>query len=78
MARRLGFLATLLSGFASYACAVCGANGQQGQGAYVTMTWVMSFTPLIAMGSIVFYIFWRVRKHNAAEPPPAVPPTQQP
>jgi hypothetical protein len=70
----------LLFGTSALACATCGQGGtanDPNQSAYKIMTIVMSLTPLIAIGSVVFWIFWRVRQAERAsqpEPLPSPPP----
>lgn len=75
--------AALFSG-AALACPVCGVPLEQGQGAYLFMTPIMSLLPLALMGGVVFWIFRRVRnadRDEAAEPvvdaAPAAAPEQR-
>jgi hypothetical protein len=78
MARAL-FVFGLLFASTALACATCGAGGtpnDPNQSAYKLMTFVMSFTPLIAIGSIGFFVYWRVRRHD--EQPPSPPPSPPP
>lgn len=68
--RILAVVAALFSG-AALACPVCGVPLEQGQGAYLFMTPIMSLLPLALMGGVVFWIFRRVRnadRDEAAEP----------
>lgn len=68
--RFLAVVAALVSG-AALACPVCGVPLEQGQGAYLFMTPIMSLLPLALMGGVVFWIFRRVRnadRDEAAEP----------
>lgn len=81
--RFLAVTAALFSG-AALACPVCGVPLEQGQGAYLFMTPIMSLLPLALMGGVVFWIFRRVRnadRDEAAEPvadaAPAAAPEQR-
>lgn len=51
--------AVLLNASSALACAVCGVGADQDQGAYLTMTIVMSLLPLSAIGAVVY---WFVRQ----------------
>jgi hypothetical protein len=67
----------LLFAASALACPVCGTPTDQNQDAYKFMTIIMSLTPLLAIGSVVFWIFWTVRKNERGEPvvaPPSPPP----
>jgi hypothetical protein len=69
MARALFVFGLMFAGSA-LACATCGQGGtanDPNQTAYKIMTIVMSLTPLIAIGGVVFWIFWRVRQAERAE-----------
>lgn len=65
--RLLAVLAALSSS-AALACPVCGVPTEQGQGAYLFMTPIMSLLPLALMGGVVFWIFRRVRNADRDEP----------
>jgi hypothetical protein len=80
------FAFALLVGNAAMACPVCGQQTtDKNQAAYMDMTVFMSLTPLLAMGGVVLWIYWRVKQAEKAEqsPPeplpssPAVPATTQ-
>jgi hypothetical protein len=79
MARAL-FAFGVLFGAPALACATCGQGGtanDPNQSAYKLMTIVMSLTPLIAIGAVILWIFWRVRQAERAsqpEPLPSPPP----
>jgi hypothetical protein len=72
MARAL-FTVSMLLATAALACPVCGTPTEQNQEAYKFMTIIMSLTPLLAIGSVVFWIFWTVRKNERGEPVVAAP-----
>jgi hypothetical protein len=87
MARALVVFSLLFSASA-LACATCGQGGtanDPNQTAYKMMTIIMSLTPLIAIGGVILWIFWRVRQAERAEQPqpeplpspPAAPATAQ-
>jgi hypothetical protein len=65
MLRPLAALA-LLASHPAWACFVCGQVSEQGQGAYLWMTAIMSALPLVAMGSIGFWVVRRVLRHDRA------------
>lgn len=54
---RLALATFVLAANAALACSVCGAGqGDNDQGAYLTMTIIMSLLPLAAIGGIVFWV----------------------
>ena len=58
---RLALLGMLFAG-AAFACPVCGLSAtEQGQSAYAYMSLIMSFLPLVVMGSIIGYFVYRNR-----------------
>jgi fatty acid desaturase len=68
--KRALFAFALLFSTAAFACATCGVGGtanDPNQGAYKLMTIVMSLTPLALIGSVVFWVFWRMRQHEKAD-----------
>lgn len=70
--RVLAVVAALFAG-AALACPVCGVPLEQGQGAYLFMTPIMSLLPLALMGGVVFWIFRRVRNADRDEAQPDAP-----
>ncbi|MEW5743210.1 MAG: hypothetical protein AB1938_30120 [Myxococcota bacterium] len=59
---RLFLLTAALFAGAAWACPVCGTSQEQGQGAYVFMTAVMSLLPLALLGGVVAWVVVRVRR----------------
>jgi uncharacterized membrane protein len=77
--RCLAVVAALFSG-AALACPVCGTPLEQGQGAYLFMTPIMSLLPLVLMGGVVFWMVRRVRhaeRDEAHKPTPSAAPEQR-
>ena len=76
MARVFALVVVLAAAVAS-ACPVCGTPTEQGQGAYIFMTGVMSLLPLALLGGVVTWVVLRVRRADreaAAELTPPVEP----
>ncbi|MEW6431142.1 MAG: hypothetical protein AB1730_06500 [Myxococcota bacterium] len=66
--RWLSVVTMLLPG-AALACPVCGVPSEQGQGAYLFMTPIMSLLPLALLGGVVAWVVVRVRHADRAEAP---------
>ena len=59
------FLALGLLPEPALACAVCGAAKEQNRQAYVAMTWVLSFLPLVLIGGPILWLCRQARKREA-------------
>jgi uncharacterized membrane protein YcfT len=70
--RSLALVVALISG-AALACPVCGTPSEQGQGAYLFMTPIMSLLPLALVGGLVFWLVRRVRRAERDEAHPSTP-----
>jgi hypothetical protein len=55
--------------FLSLACAVCGANPEQSNEAYLSMTGVMSLTPFFGLVALGIFIVRRAHAIDLATPP---------
>lgn len=51
-----------------FACAVCGFGEDESRGAFLLTTGLLTFIPLIFMGSVVGYLFWRARQRGKRVP----------
>lgn len=79
---RLLAVVTALASGAALACPVCGVPTEQGQGAYLFMTPIMSLLPLALLGGVVAWVVVRVRNADRDEPradeaPPASTPADR-
>lgn len=54
-------VAVALGAADALACPVCGQVSEQGQGAYLFMTGVMTVLPLAVLGSLVGWVVYRFR-----------------
>jgi len=70
-------VATALFAASAFACPVCGLPSEQGQGAYVVMTGVMSLLPLAMLGGVVTWVVLRVRKADQQEQGDAPAPAER-
>jgi hypothetical protein len=82
ISRFLAMLTTLAAG-AAWACPVCGLPSEQGQGAYLFMTGIMSLLPLTLLGGVVVWVVLRVRRADREDtdetaPLAAVPVASEP
>jgi hypothetical protein len=78
---RLSAVVVALGAAVANACPVCGTPSEQGQGAYLFMTGVMSLLPLLMLGGMVTWVVLRVRRadqQDAVEPDEVVPVEQRP
>lgn len=64
---RLLVVVVALGAGAAWACPVCGLPSEQGQGAYIAMTAVMSLLPLALLGGAVAWVVLRVKRADEAE-----------
>lgn len=48
-------------------CAVCGFGDGESRDAFILTTGLLTFVPLIFIGSVIFYMWRRFRKLRAAE-----------
>lgn len=64
---RLVAVVLALAAGAAWACPVCGLPSEQGQGAYIAMTAVMSLLPLALLGGAVAWVVLRVKRADEAE-----------
>ncbi|MCC6338065.1 MAG: hypothetical protein IT380_29235 [Myxococcales bacterium] len=65
---RLALLSVVLFAGAAWACPVCGLPSEQGQGAYLFMTGIMSLLPLALLGGVVTWVVLRVKRADAESP----------
>jgi hypothetical protein len=73
---RLSALVVLLAAAVASACPVCGLPSEQGQGAYIFMTGVMSLLPLFMLGGVVTWVVLRVRRADREEAAELTPPVE--
>jgi len=81
MIKRALFTVVALGAADALACPVCGQVSEQGQGAYLFMTGIMSLLPLALMGSLVGWVAYRVRleaRRQADEARTAAPESTEP
>lgn len=58
------------------ACPVCGTAPESSRLAYLTMTWVMTFVPLLIFGTLIVLFVRRVRASEQSERETAVAPAE--
>ncbi len=73
---RVVAMAAALASSVALACPVCGVPTEQGEGAYILMTPIMSLLPLAMLGGVVGWVALRVRAADRDEPP-AEPPSRE-
>ena len=56
----------LLSSSKVLACAVCGFGDDESRSAFILTTGIMTFVPLIFIGSVIFYMRRRYLKLNSS------------
>jgi hypothetical protein len=62
----------------AFACPVCGQGLDQGSGAFLFMTIIMSVLPLAAIGAVVTWLVLRLRAHERTQPRPEAAGPQRP
>ncbi|MCC7386502.1 MAG: hypothetical protein IT384_31980 [Deltaproteobacteria bacterium] len=63
----LVFLFAWLAPEVALACPVCGTAPESSRLAYLTMTWVMTFVPLLIFGTLIVLFVRRVRASERSE-----------
>lgn len=67
MRRLLVALASFFVAVPAWACPVCGRGAPESEGAYLTMSGILSALPLLMVGGILFWVARRLRAHDAAQ-----------